>query len=65
MGAWSFINPRLEEVLTKIEAHHRRAIYIGRDEAASPATGSPNRHIEEQNTIIKEAISEPIHKKTL
>ncbi len=65
MGAWTFIHHRIEDVLMKIQAHHRKATYVGRNEAASPATGSPNRHTEEQNTIIKVAISEPIHKKSL
>jgi 2-oxoglutarate dehydrogenase E1 component len=58
MGAWTFIDRRLENVLTKIQAYHSRSVYVGRDEAASPATGSPNRHIEEQNTIVRAAISE-------
>ncbi len=57
MGAWTFINHRIEQVLTKMQARHYRSVYIGRDEAASPATGSPSRHMEEQNTIVKEAIS--------
>ena len=35
---------------------HRRPRYIGRPEAASPATGSMSRHVQEQNALVSEAL---------
>src|SRR6185503_15772974 len=40
MGGWSFIAPRLENLI----AHLGRPTYIGRDASASPATGSYSIH---------------------
>ncbi len=50
MGAWNFIRYRLEDV-TGI-----RPIYAGRDEAASPATGSLAIHKIEQNDLVESAL---------
>ena len=50
MGAWSFIAPRLEELSV-------RARFIGRAEAASPATGSHKRHVAEQKAIVDAALA--------
>jgi 2-oxoglutarate dehydrogenase E1 component len=52
MGAWTFIEPRLREILpdTCVLAYH------GRDEAASPATGSYRLHQIEQEQLINEAL---------
>jgi 2-oxoglutarate dehydrogenase E1 component len=52
MGAWSFIAPRLRDQVGWQES----LIYIGRNEAASPAEGSLRRHIAEQNRIITDAL---------
>jgi 2-oxoglutarate dehydrogenase E1 component len=48
-GAWSFVEPRLREVGVN-------AVYAGRHEAASPATGSHKRHAKEQAQLIGEAL---------
>ncbi len=56
MGAWSFVAPRLEDVLTRIGADFKRPAYVGRPEAASPATGLSSRHIEEQKKLVDEAL---------
>ena len=56
MGSWFFIDRRIEAVMGDIGGKHRRPIYVGRPEAASPATGSMSRHIEEQNTLVAEAL---------
>lgn len=50
MGAWRFVRPHLEEVLG------RRLQYIGRQAAASPATGYHSVHQEQQQQILEEAI---------
>ncbi|MCV6586847.1 MAG: 2-oxoglutarate dehydrogenase E1 component, partial [Marinibacterium sp.] len=38
-GAWTFIEPNIEWVLTRIGADHKRPRYVGRATSASPATG--------------------------
>ncbi|MDA8708009.1 2-oxoglutarate dehydrogenase E1 component, partial [Hellea sp.] len=50
MGA--FINPFLEESLIAIKAKHTRASYVGREAAASTATGIAAKHKKEQKAII-------------
>lgn len=52
MGAWTFLQPRLAELLS---GHDRILRYIGRPEAASPAEGSASDHAVEQNRIVTEA----------
>ena len=59
MGAWTFVRERVEDVLNEIGAADPRISYIGRPEAASPATGSFRRHIVEQNCLIDEALTLP------
>ena len=39
-GAWNFIEPNLEWVLTQIGARQTRPAYAGRTASASPATGN-------------------------
>ena len=56
MGAWSFMQPRLTELLT-VGVVLR---YIGRPDAASPAEGSAVQHAREQARIVAEAYSLPI-----
>ncbi len=55
-GAWHFMYPRLH---TLAKAHGQGAVnvdYIGRAEAASPATGIHQTHNLEQQLIVEEAI---------
>ncbi len=53
MGGWQFIKPRIEKI-TK-----RTLRYIGRNTAASPATGFPTIYRQEQNLIIEKAVGPP------
>jgi 2-oxoglutarate dehydrogenase E1 component len=55
-GAWSFVEPNLEWVLTRIGAKHKRATYAGRTASASPATGLASRHKAEQEALVNEAL---------
>jgi 2-oxoglutarate dehydrogenase E1 component len=55
-GGWSFVEPNLEWVLTRIGAKHKRAAYAGRAASASPATGLASRHKAEQEALINEAL---------
>ena len=57
MGAWTFVDRRLEAVLTEIDADHKRPRYVGRPEAASPATGNGARHRREQEQLVDEALT--------
>jgi 2-oxoglutarate dehydrogenase E1 component len=57
MGAWSHIEPYLEEVLGQIGAAQKRPTYVGRPAAASPATGQMSRHVKEQDALVDEALS--------
>jgi 2-oxoglutarate dehydrogenase E1 component len=52
MGAWSFVQPHLQELLTGSQ----RLQYVGRDAAASPATGSAKKHEIEQAAVIATAL---------
>jgi 2-oxoglutarate dehydrogenase E1 component len=50
MGAWTFVAPRLQELLGQ------PIPYIGRDASASPATGSKVVHDREQAEIVAAAV---------
>ena len=49
MGAWTFLSPRLHEVIGQ------PARYVGRPDAASPAVGSLAMHKHEQSKLVREA----------
>ena len=56
-GGWSFVEPNLEWSLNRVEAKYKRARYIGRAAAASPATGLATQHKKQQEMIINEALT--------
>ena len=57
MGSWSFVESRIEQVMTDAGcSKFTRPRYIGRDAAASPATGSLSRHLKEQEKLVHEAL---------
>ena len=51
MGAWTWIAPQLEEIFG------RKAIYAGRDAAASPAVGASARHKLELAAFLQDAFN--------
>ncbi len=59
-GAWHFLDRRLEKVLKSLRHKHNRPYYVGRPEAASPATGIAGRHIKEQEAVIEAALFGPL-----
>jgi 2-oxoglutarate dehydrogenase E1 component len=59
MGAWSFIAPRLQEVVNEAGLDVK-VVYNGRTERASPATGSEKVHNGEQEAIVKKCFEERI-----
>ncbi len=56
-GAWSFVEPFIEECLIAMKHKAGRPQYAGRPAAAAPATGLLSRHVEEQNKLVDEALS--------
>jgi 2-oxoglutarate dehydrogenase E1 component len=56
-GAWSFIEPNIEWVLSRIKAKHTRPIYAGRAAAASPATGLASQHKSQQAALVDAALT--------
>jgi 2-oxoglutarate dehydrogenase E1 component len=56
MGAWRFVDRRLEKVLGGIEMKAKRPVYAGRSAAASPATGSARAHQAEQAALVATAL---------
>jgi len=51
MGAWSFVNPRFQNLL------NLKLSYCGRDVLGTPAVGISSRHTEEASRILKNAFS--------
>ncbi|TMV10221.1 2-oxoglutarate dehydrogenase E1 component [Ruegeria sediminis] len=56
-GAWSFIEPNIEWVLTRIGAKHSRPTYVGRPTSASPATGLASQHKAQQEALVNDALT--------
>jgi 2-oxoglutarate dehydrogenase E1 component len=52
MGAWTFVAPRLRELLRPEQTLR----YVGRPERASPAEGWADVHAAEQRRIVEEAL---------
>lgn len=57
-GGWSFVEPNIEWVLTRIGAKQTRPTYAGRAASASPATGLASRHKAEQEALVNEALGQ-------
>ena len=60
MGAWSFIEPELEDVLTTLDAKHKRVSYAGRRASASTASGLMSRHLEQREALLNAALIDPV-----
>ncbi len=57
-GAWFFVEPYIEDVLSEAGAKTPRARYAGRAAAAATATGLASRHAQEQAKLIAEALGQ-------
>jgi 2-oxoglutarate dehydrogenase E1 component len=55
-GAWSFVEPFIEETLAEAKCKVRRPRYAGRASSASPATGLAKRHASEQGALVADAL---------
>jgi 2-oxoglutarate dehydrogenase E1 component len=57
MGAWTFVEARIEQVLAGLDGRAKRARYAGRPDAAATATGLLKRHNTEQAKLVDEALT--------
>jgi 2-oxoglutarate dehydrogenase E1 component len=57
MGAWHFVDRRIERALADLDVKSKRPVYIGRKEAASPATGLLKNHTKEQADLVDRALT--------
>lgn len=55
-GAWSFVEPFIEEALAAAKCKIARPRYAGRSASASPATGLAKRHESEQGALVADAL---------
>jgi 2-oxoglutarate dehydrogenase E1 component len=56
MGAWGFIEPYLQWVLSQIGAEMKRPRYAGRPASAATATGVMSRHMKQLEDLLHEAL---------
>ncbi|TBX21026.1 2-oxoglutarate dehydrogenase E1 component [Nioella sediminis] len=56
-GAWSFVEPNIEWVLSRLGAKHTRPVYAGRNASASPATGLASQHKAQQAALVNDALT--------
>jgi 2-oxoglutarate dehydrogenase E1 component len=54
MGAYTYILPKIQNLLTELGKKRLDVEYAGRTERASPAVGSPYLHQKEQKAIIEQ-----------
>ena len=57
MGAWTYIDPYLEDAAAKAGLKPKRAHYAGRAASASTATGLASRHVEQQAALVDAALT--------
>lgn len=56
MGAWTFADRRLEEILRSIDLRKPSARYVGREECPSPGSNIKSVHAAEQTELIATAL---------
>ncbi len=56
MGAWTFMDRRIEKVLRTLDIQAKRPDYVGREDAASPATGLARIHQQQQDALVRAAL---------
>ncbi|MCZ6886405.1 MAG: 2-oxoglutarate dehydrogenase E1 component, partial [Alphaproteobacteria bacterium] len=57
MGAWSYMDRRIEDLLRHLDIKANRPGYAGRAESAATATGLLRRHNREQAALMDEALT--------
>ena len=56
-GAWNFVDRRIEAVLKGLDIKAKRPSYVGRDAAASPATGLAKTYQAQQDALVRSALT--------
>ena len=56
-GAWTFMEPNIEWVLSRIRETNYRPKYAGRAASASPATGLASQHKAQQAALVNDALT--------
>jgi 2-oxoglutarate dehydrogenase E1 component len=56
MGAWTFVDRKIERMLGNMQHVCARPDYVGRDAAASPATGLAKTHTAQQAALVARAL---------
>ncbi len=59
-GAWTFVDPFIEDALAEVGGTVSRAKYAGRAASASPATGLMKRHQMEQAALVADALGHSV-----
>lgn len=59
-GAWTFVEPLLEDCLAEAGAEPRRPLYAGRKPSAATATGLARKHAEQQAALVAEALGHEV-----
>ncbi len=62
MGPWMFVDRRIEFACDELKIKAKRARYVGRKAAASPATGLAKTHAAEQAQICNDALVGDVEK---
>ena len=57
MGAWTYVAPRIESIIKRLDGPSKRPVYAGRHGAASPATGTNKVHVAEQAALVDKALT--------
>jgi len=57
MGAWFFIEPKIEMSLERVAHKQSTVRYAGRSALASTATGLMSQHLKEQSALVKSALT--------
>ena len=57
MGAWNTARHYIDRTLEIIQVKGEKVKYVGRNAAASPATGNLNKHLAEQKEILEKVIN--------
>ena len=57
MGGWTFVSTYLDWVLSQTQMVNSRVRYVGRNSAASPATGLMARHKQQMETFLSQALA--------
>lgn len=60
MGAWLFVQPRLQYVLDALKLANERPVYVGRKASASTASGAMVIHLKEQKHLLEQALTWPL-----